>query len=263
MIECTWYTSISITTVKDLHPGNSLVLDERRRTQILQTLLSPRIANFVTEFRIRLPWCPGPSKLFQSLLLVDRCMCKDVDTRLGKALKGLPHLQVLEIRCFLCDDAEDLRHTYLENLATTGLRELHLQCRCSHSGTKKSQLILSAPCMASVTTLDWRTASGRVQSQTFNQDDKTYREVLPLLTKLRYGRTADLEVIVGTRPITHLGCHTMKDGIHNSLSTNKRRLVRLRVDETWSNMIFYLQRDPDPYRSLKHFGYFHFVGSKV
>ncbi|KIM22000.1 hypothetical protein M408DRAFT_29093 [Serendipita vermifera MAFF 305830] len=251
---------MSITNTKDRRPGDSMVLDTRRQPLVLRTLVSPRIADLVTEFRIKFPYCVGPSKLLQSLLLVDRCLCADLDTRLGKALTSLPNLQVLHINCLFCPDEEDTRHRYLADLVTTSLRELCLYCKCSRIRIEKSQHILSAPCMQSVITLDWIASGGRVRPDVYDVLTHTYRKVLPLVTKLRYGRTVDLEGIVAGRPITHLGCHTMKDGLHGALSKNTGALNRLRVDENWSNINFYMGRDPEPYRSLRHFGCFRFIG---
>jgi hypothetical protein len=85
-----------------------------------------------------------------------RCNCSKLDTLLGQALKSLVNLQVLHINCACCRVLSDVfsRHTYLEKLRTTELRELSFQCRCLPYDQEPYRA-LTAPYMSSIKTLRW------------------------------------------------------------------------------------------------------------
>jgi hypothetical protein len=235
-------------------------LDARRRNLLLRALLSPRVANLVTTFRIRLPWCNHKNSIWPKLpLLGNGCDCSELADRLGNALGVLPNLQALQIDCLLCRDSEDdTRHLHLRKLAAINLQELRLSCQCS-TGSNKSQRILSSPCFDSVTILQWIMAGESISSTVPISPQQT-RDILPLVNKLIYDHNSIFDQIISHRRITHLGCHTMKMNLHEAIGTNEGNLVHIRMGDGCFNFIRFLRIDSQPYRNLRHVGCFHLYG---
>jgi hypothetical protein len=243
----------------DFTARSSVKLDARRRKSLLRTLLSPRVADLVTTFRIRLPWCKYESSIWPKLpLLGNGCDCSDLDDRLGGALGVLANLQALRIDCFLCPDSGDTRHLHLIKLAAIKLQELRLSCRCS-TRSNKSQRILSSPCFDSVTILQWIIAGESIPS-TIPISPHKARDILPLVNKLliSYDNNFIFDQIISHRHITHLGCHTMKTDLHEAIRQNEGNLVHIRMGDGCFNFIRFLRIDSQPYRNLRHVGCFYF-----
>lgn len=239
----------------DITARSGIKLDARRRNLLLRALLSPRVANLVTTFRIGLPWCNRKSSIWPKLpLLGNGCDCSDLDDRLGNALGVLPSLRALQIDCSLCRDSEDIRHLYLTKLAAINLQELRLSCQCT-TGSNKSQRILSSPCFDSITTLQWIIAG---ISSTIPISPQQTRDVLPLVNKLSYDDNSIFDQMISHRHITHLGCHTMKTNLHEAIRANEGILVHIRMGDGCFNFIRFLRIDSQPYRNVRHVGCFYF-----
>jgi len=120
----------------------------KKQLDLLEMLQKPRYSTILKEMRVKLGWCaigPPPKD----------CSCWKVDRMLGSALRSMEMLQVLSIKCHLCQDPSNPRHRYLMELPTRSMKEFCYDCYCTTERENKPTPFILAPWMASITALKW------------------------------------------------------------------------------------------------------------
>jgi hypothetical protein len=195
----------------------------------------------------------------RSLRLHRRCTCDTIDKEWGRVIVSLSQLTSLQLTCYLCYDSQvDTRHRYLQNLKTRCLKRSAYSCFCSTSDGTKEISILAAPCMRSVTLLDWRcdswTQIWRPEFDSFLDNPDT----LPNLRWLNYDNSLFSGLLITKRHITRLSTRWPPGRIplrYSLLSQFPGRLTHLSDHDQGSDeMRFAIMREPEPFRNLQHFG---------
>jgi len=122
-----------------------------RQFTLLETLKSPRYSTILKEMRVELGRCAVTGHA------PTVCQCWEIDRMFGFALESAQVLQALSIKCRLCKGSYTPRHRYLMDLPTRSMREFCYDCNCVAGREIDSITFLLAPCMASITALDWVT----------------------------------------------------------------------------------------------------------
>jgi hypothetical protein len=250
--------------------------------RLFLTLQKPAISPLVTTLKLTLPECTRDTRSsFLELWTGWSDWCRTLGAQLELALVGLTSLEVLDIVCDICpairsDDGRRRKHEYLEKLGTRRLKQLYFRCNSlggEYRDSTQTRMILSAPCLQSITSLGWEIPSINSGSRREEAEDEVLlKDCLPHLERLRYNVNPLLDRLLEVRNISHLECRGWDKTLHGALCSHasKPRLVFLLTDEesrygpygteNWepSSTLVGLARgiteNPRPYRNLRHVG---------
>lgn len=215
---------------------------------ILETLQKPRYSTILKEMRVEFGPCPigSPSK---------DCLCREVDHMVGLALGIMEVLEILSIKCRLCQDPSNPRHRYLMDLPTRSLREFCYDCHCTEEGMTEPTPFILAPWMASLTALNW--ASSFLTPAL----DEKLRELIQDATFLenidtmQYYSMASCEDLLAKRAIRRVSCSSQRANLLAAMSRspNKHLITHLSIRPKHLSELLN-GSELNQFRSLQHIG---------
>ncbi|KAG8835308.1 hypothetical protein FRC17_004090 [Serendipita sp. 399] len=196
---------------------------------------------------------------------VEQCRCVAMDEELGKALVGLPKLQLLSFGCSLTHPIyqEASLHSWLANLTTETLYELEIGCS-TYKWTLDDYKFLSAPCMKNLKALKLDSTNRRIPngSKQFALVLKKTDSISQDMNTLSYFNSATHDWILSHRQIKNLVCVPEEHWVYSTVehmsglaaAVAKSKTIRLEMlyipePEKWIPT-----QNRSPYRNLTSLG---------
>ena len=216
-----------------------------RQLRLLETLQNPRYSTILKEMRVELGKCVvgRPPK---------DCQCWKIDKLLGFALESAQALQVLSIQCRLCKGSPTPRHRYLIDLPARSMREFCYDCYCTVGRGDDPTTFLLAPCMASITALDWAnwmTPTVEKKFLTLIQDDT----FLANINTLKYYEDNICDELLAKRAIQRISSDDLNPVTALRRNPKKHLITHLSID-SYDLLELLDGLEINEFRSLQHVG---------